>query len=203
MSEEKAVEELENEISSGGEAAAPDLKGAQTSPGPAKLPASTGSGSAADDPQAAVDAALAELTEDVAGNQASTPSKPSPSSAPAPAPETRSHNVDITRTGPERVEAVPPKEVSLPDTPEIRRILKLQVPIIVRLADKIMPAGEITQLAPGAIIEFNKVVSEELDLMINNKCVGGGQAVKVGEKFGLRVMRISPINQMILAMGGK
>ena len=105
--------------------------------------------------------------------------------------------------GPNLVEAAPPKEINLPDTPEIRRILQVQVPIIVRLADKIMPLGEIMQLQPGAIIEFSKVIGEDLDLMINNKCIGGGQAVKVGEKFGLKVTKITTLDKMILAMGGK
>jgi flagellar motor switch protein FliN/FliY len=72
--------------------------------------------------------------------------------------------------------------------------------MIVRLAHKIMPLGEILQLAPGAIIEFSKSVGEDLDLMINNKCIGTGQAVKVGEKFGMKVTNVTTLEQMIRAM---
>ncbi len=118
-------------------------------------------------------------------------------------PEQVSEKVKVVEVGPQLVEPVPPKEIDFPDTPEIQRILQVQVPIIVRLAGKIMPLGEIMQLQPGAIIEFNKMIGEDLDLMINNKCIGGGQAVKVGEKFGLKVTHIATIDKMILAMGGK
>lgn len=103
----------------------------------------------------------------------------------------------------ETLEAAPAKKIDFPKTAEVQRILKLQVPIIVRLAEKVMPMGEVMRLAPGAIIEFSKSVSEPLELMINNKCIGTGQAVKVGEKFGLRIMNLSTISQVIKAMAGK
>ena len=113
---------------------------------------------------------------------------------------TPANEAPATQLRPPVVEPVPPKILNLPDTPEMRRIRKVEVPIIVRLANKIMPLGEIMQLAPGAIIEFNKMVGESLDLMINNKCIGAGQAVKVGEKFGLKIQSLTTIDQMIKAM---
>jgi flagellar motor switch protein FliN len=114
-----------------------------------------------------------------------------------------SPKAEVVVQGPVVVEPVPLKEITFPDTPEIQRILRLRVPLIVRLADRIMPFGEILQLAPGAIIEFSKSVQDPLDLMINNKCIGTGQAVKVGEKFGVKVSQITTLHQMIQAMGGR
>lgn len=109
----------------------------------------------------------------------------------------------VIRNEVETFEPAPAKKVEFPKTTEIQRILQLQVPIIVRLAEKVMPMGEVIKLAPGAIIEFSKSVSEPLELMINNKCIGTGQAVKVGEKFGLRITNLSTISQVIKAMAGK
>jgi flagellar motor switch protein FliN/FliY len=85
---------------------------------------------------------------------------------------------------------------------DLKRILQIEVPVIVRLAEKSLPMNEILQLSPGAIIEFEKTVDQDLDLMINNKCIGTGVAVKVGENFGLRINRISALNETIKAMGG-
>jgi len=133
-----------------------------------------------------------ELTASADAQDPQTPSEPQT------APE-----ITVTHVGPELVEPTPPKDIRLPDSPEIRRILQLQVPMIVRLAEKIMPLGDILQWAPGAIIEFNKLVGEDLDLMINNKQIGGGQAVKVGEKFGLKVTNLATLEQMIRAMAGR
>jgi flagellar motor switch protein FliN len=128
---------------------------------------------------------------------------PAQASATPASAETSPDEVKVMEIGPTLVEAAPPKKIDLPNTPEIRRILQVQVPLIVRLANKVMALGEITQLQPGTIIEFTKVIGEDLDLMINNKCIGGGQAVKVGEKFGIKVTNLETIDKMILAMGGK
>lgn len=84
---------------------------------------------------------------------------------------------------------------------EIERILKIEVPVIVRLAQCQMPMSRILGLTPGAIVEFDKPSDAELDLMINNKCIGQGQAVKVGENFGLRITRIGNLKEKIRALG--
>lgn len=80
------------------------------------------------------------------------------------------------------------------------RILSLEVPVIVQLAERTLPLSEIINLTSGAIIEFEKPADSPLDLMINNKCIGKGQAVKVGENFGLRVNTIGSVRDRIQAM---
>jgi flagellar motor switch protein FliN/FliY len=84
-----------------------------------------------------------------------------------------------------------------------QRILKLEVPVIVELAGREMSLAEILNLGNGAIIEFEKPFDAPLELKINNKTIGLGQAVKVGEKFGLRVGEIGSVTQRIKAMGGR
>lgn len=86
-------------------------------------------------------------------------------------------------------------------SPELKRILQIEVPIIVRLAEKKLALEEVLQLSPGGIVEFEKTVEEDLDLMINNKCIGTGVAVKVGENFGLRITRVGSVDETIKAMG--
>ncbi|GMU20290.1 MAG: hypothetical protein AMXMBFR13_03870 [Phycisphaerae bacterium] len=83
------------------------------------------------------------------------------------------------------------------------RILNLEVPVIVQLAERTMPMADIMNLTTGAIIEFDKSADDDLDLMINNKCIGRGNAVKVGENFGLRINTIGSVRSRIKAMGGK
>lgn len=83
-----------------------------------------------------------------------------------------------------------------------QRILNLEVPVIVQLAWREMSLAEILKLSNGAIIEFEKSFDAPLDLKINNIIIGCGQAVKVGEKFGLRIAAIGSVTQRIKAMGG-
>jgi flagellar motor switch/type III secretory pathway protein FliN len=43
------------------------------------------------------------------------------------------------------------------------------------------------ELGPGSIIKFDKTCDELLELSIGNRTVARGEAVKVGDKFGLRI----------------
>ncbi|MGA2232234.1 MAG: FliM/FliN family flagellar motor switch protein [Tepidisphaeraceae bacterium] len=84
---------------------------------------------------------------------------------------------------------------------ELERILHLQVPVIVKLAERKLNVNEVMRLGTGAIIEFFKSSDEPLELMINNKVIGVGEAVKVGENFGLRLTQIGDVRQIIQSLG--
>lgn len=84
---------------------------------------------------------------------------------------------------------------------DLRPILRLEVPVIVVLGWKSMPVREVTALSPGSIIELPKKADEELELLINNKAIGTGAAVKVGENFGVRITYIGDLRQRVAAMG--
>ena len=85
---------------------------------------------------------------------------------------------------------------------ELDRILQLEVPVIVRLARRRMPVGEVMKLAHGAILELHKHHEEPLHLMVNNKAVAEGEAVKVGEQFGLRLTAVGDLRDRLDAMRG-
>jgi len=84
---------------------------------------------------------------------------------------------------------------------ELRRILHINVPIIVCLAERTMKMSEIIRLTTGAIIEFEKSADDDLEMCINNKRIGQGQAVKVSENFGLRITDIATVRDKIAALG--
>ncbi|MBL0927667.1 MAG: FliM/FliN family flagellar motor switch protein [Phycisphaerales bacterium] len=86
---------------------------------------------------------------------------------------------------------------------DLERILKLEVPIIVLLGERRMPMGEVVSIVPGTIIELPKQADEELELLVNNKVVGTGTAVKVGENFGLKIAFIGNVKERIAALGAQ
>jgi flagellar motor switch protein FliN/FliY len=45
-------------------------------------------------------------------------------------------------------------------------------------------------LTSGAVIELDKVAGEPLDILFNGKLVARGEAVVVGERFGVRITDI-------------
>ncbi len=84
----------------------------------------------------------------------------------------------------------------------VSSVLKLEVPIIVRLAERQMTVEDVVGLAPGALIELPKTAEAELDLMVNNKVVGRGTAAKVGENFGIRITFIGDVRSRLDAALG-
>lgn len=86
-------------------------------------------------------------------------------------------------------------------SPAVRRILRIRVPVIVQLARRSMMIAGIRKLAPGSIVEFDKSVAESHDLMINNRPIGRGKCVKIGEHFGLQITEVLDRTQRIRSLG--
>ena len=86
---------------------------------------------------------------------------------------------------------------------DIQSILKIEVPVMVQIASRSMTVDEVVNLTPGAIIELPKFSNDELDIMVSNKQIGLGRAVKVGENFGIRVTYIGDVRTRIAALGGE
>lgn len=84
---------------------------------------------------------------------------------------------------------------------ELHRILRLSVPLIVKLAERKMLLSEVMRLGTGAIIEFSKSSDEPLELMVNDQTVALGETVKVGENFGLRITQIGDVRALVKSLG--
>jgi flagellar motor switch protein FliN/FliY len=84
---------------------------------------------------------------------------------------------------------------------ELKRIMQLEVPVIVKLAERKLALSEVLRLGVGSIIEFVKSNDEPLQLMINNQTIAIGEAVKVGENFGLRIKQVGTVKQLVAALG--
>jgi len=85
---------------------------------------------------------------------------------------------------------------------EISAILRLEVPILVEIGARELPVDTVLNLAPGSIIELPKGIDEELEIKVNNKPIGLGRAVKVGENFGVRVSFVGDVRARIEALSG-
>ena len=108
--------------------------------------------------------------------QAKAPRAGSSAATPAARPAARG-------VSPRSPQALPPYSKSL---------LRIRVPVVVTLAHKRQPFGRIVEWGPGSIIQFDKSCEEMLELSVGGLPVALGEAVKVGDKFGLRVMSIIP-----------
>ena len=119
---------------------------------------------------------------------------------------------DVEATEPDAPAAAPQASAAAPSmgalvasgeiTADVGRILKIRVPLIVQLAARRMDVERIRHISLGLIIEFHKSVEDPLDLLVNNRPIGKGEAVKVGESFGIRVTSVSDAAQRIQSLGG-
>jgi flagellar motor switch protein FliN/FliY len=120
------------------------------------------------------------------------------STEPSPGPE-RPHNTGPT---PPPGDGPGAGDAPGPVPSELRRILRMRVPVLVNLADRDVSLQFVLSWTPGSIIEFDKPADSELRLVIANKTIGAGHAVKIGENFGLRVTAVGDVTDRIRAMGG-
>jgi flagellar motor switch protein FliN len=79
--------------------------------------------------------------------------------------------------------------------PYTRSLLRIRVPVVVTLAEKRQSLERIVELSPGAIIQFEKSCEEMLDLSVANCRIACGEAVKVGDKFGLRITSLTRVEE--------
>jgi flagellar motor switch protein FliN/FliY len=75
--------------------------------------------------------------------------------------------------------------------PYSRSLLRIQVPVVVTLAATRQPVSRVLELAPGTILHFDKSCDDPLTLSIGSRDIAVGETVKVGEKFGLRIMSMT------------
>ena len=74
--------------------------------------------------------------------------------------------------------------------PEIERILDVMVELTVELGRRRVAIGEVLSLKPGAVVEFMKTADEPLDIRVNGRLVARGEAVVIGDRYGVRVTQV-------------
>lgn len=123
-------------------------------------------------PVASADAALSE------------PAPAAPQAAPAAPPEPKPSVSKVLRWE-------PPQPRDLRDLPpNVISALRVTVPVSVNLAGKKAALRDIIELGPGSIITFDKPCDAPLEVTVGGHPVATGEAVKVGDRFGVRVKQM-------------
>lgn len=84
----------------------------------------------------------------------------------------------------------------------LARLINVPVPVIVKLAEKKIELGQLMAMGPGAIVMFEKSCEDLLDLYVNNQLYCRGEAVKIGEKFGIKINEVGSIEERVSAVMG-
>ncbi|MGA2296255.1 MAG: flagellar motor switch protein FliN [FCB group bacterium] len=71
--------------------------------------------------------------------------------------------------------------------PKMELLYDLQLPVSIELGKTNMLIRDILRLGRGSVIEFDKLVSEPVDVLINSKKVAEGEVVVIDKHFGIRI----------------
>ncbi len=66
----------------------------------------------------------------------------------------------------------------------------IYLPVSIELARTRLLIGEVMELEIGAIIEFDKLAGETVDLLVNDKKFAEGEVVVIDEHFGIRITNL-------------
>ena len=80
-------------------------------------------------------------------------------------------------------------------------ILDIPIEVTVELGRSKMLVNELLQLGQGSVIELSKLAGETLEILANQKLIARGEAVMVGEKFGIRLTDVVSTADRIQNLG--
>lgn len=75
-------------------------------------------------------------------------------------------------------------------TGDMSLVLDVPVEVSVQLGTRTIPVADVLNLGPGSVVELGKAAGESLDILVNGKLVARGEAVVVGEKYGVRITEV-------------
>ena len=73
---------------------------------------------------------------------------------------------------------------------DLGRVLEVPVEVTVELGRRKIKISEALDLGPGSVLEFAKSADEPLDIRVNNQLVARGEAVVMGDRYGVRVTEV-------------
>lgn len=72
----------------------------------------------------------------------------------------------------------------------IDMLLDVELDVSIELGRADLPVKRVLELAPGSIVELDRLAGEPVDLLVNNKVVAKGEVVVVDENFGIRIVSL-------------
>ncbi|HWP63668.1 MAG TPA: flagellar motor switch protein FliN, partial [Candidatus Binatia bacterium] len=88
----------------------------------------------------------------------------------------------------------PPRSIDL--------LLGVQLQVSVEIGRAKLPIREVLALAPGSIVELDKLAGEKADILVNGHPVAQGEVVVVDENFGVRITDVVSRQRRILSVDG-
>ena len=112
--------------------------------------------------------------------------------AAVPLPKKTAPNVAVQ---PVQFSPLSPAAIPVADT-NINLIMDVPLQVTVELGRTRKLIREILELAPGSVVELDKLAGEAVDVLVNGKLIAKGEVVVIDENFGVRITDIvSPLER--------
>lgn len=85
----------------------------------------------------------------------------------------------------------------------IERILEIPLEITVELGRKRIRIGELLSVGVGSVVDLGTAAGAPLSIYANSTLIAHGEAVVVGERYGVRVTDIVSPNERVRRLGGE
>lgn len=72
----------------------------------------------------------------------------------------------------------------------INFLFDIPIELTVEVGRRSMTMGELVEVMPGTVVELDRPAGDNLDIFANGKLVARGEAVLVGERYGIRIMEV-------------
>lgn len=84
---------------------------------------------------------------------------------------------------------------------DLELILDIPLDVRVELGQTRMLINDLLQLGQGSVVELNRQVGDQVDVLISDKLVARGEVVVVEDKFGIRLTDIISPDERIKSLG--
>jgi flagellar motor switch protein FliN len=80
-------------------------------------------------------------------------------------------------------------------------LLDLTLPVSIELGRTNMFIRDILDLQRGSVVEFEKLASEPVDILINGKKMAEGEVVVIEKHFGIRITNLADASERVKNLG--
>lgn len=123
------------------------------------------------------------------------------SSAPPPAGPGAAQVDPATTIRPFVLEELPPA-TAVPATQNIELLMGVHLEVTVEIGRTRLAIRDVLSLAPGSIVELDKLAGEKVDVLVNGQPIAQGEVVVVDENFGVRITDVVSRQRRILSADG-
>ncbi len=86
--------------------------------------------------------------------------------------------------------STPPQQTKQVELRELDFLFDIPLQVSVEVGRTRILLKDLLQMGEGYVVELDKLADEPLDLYVNSRLIARGEAVRVGDKFGIKLIEV-------------